>query len=58
MESPFDIYQVGLFKEEELKPEWISGELNQNSRIKKLKFSTFKGKSFSLFAKVEKCKFI
>ena len=56
-ENPFDYYQVGLFSDAELKPTWISGELDQESRTKKLEFSIFPGKSFSLYGKVEKCKF-
>lgn len=56
-EFPFQIYQVGSFPKVELKPQWISGELDQDSRLKKLKFPSYKGKTFSLFAKIEKCKF-
>lgn len=55
VEFPFDVYQVGLFSKKELKESWISGELDQNSRIKKLSFSALPGKQFSLFAKIEKC---
>ena len=56
VEFPFDIYQVALFSSRELKKKWISGDLEQDSRQKKLSFSAIKGKTFSLFGKVEKCK--
>lgn len=56
VEEPFDLYQVGLFPTSELKPKWISGDMDIESRQKKLRFSTHPGKFFSLFAKVEKCK--
>lgn len=57
VEHPFQIFQIGRFSKSELKPKWINGDLDQNSRIKKINFSTIKGKTFSLFAKVEKCKY-
>lgn len=56
VEHPFNLYQVGIFSSSELKKKWIEGDLNQESRLKKLKFSAFRGKTFSLFGKVEKCK--
>ena len=56
VEKPFDIFQLALFSETEMKSAWINGDLDQNSRKKKLTFSCFAGKTFSLFAKVEKCK--
>ena len=55
-EHPFDYYQVALFSDNELNPTWISGDLDQDSRMRKLKFSALPGKTFSLYAKVEKCK--
>lgn len=55
-ENPFKLYQVAMFHDSELKPSWISGELDQNSRQKKIMFSAIRGKTFSLFGKVEKCK--
>ena len=57
VEHPFQIYPVTGFPKNELKVEWIRGELDQNSRLKKLKFSQFRRKTFSLFAKIEKCKY-
>lgn len=56
VEKPFDIYQVARFRSSELKKKWISGELDLDSRKKRLSFSWMPGKSFSLYAKVEKCK--
>ena len=56
VEHPFDLYQIGTFSPLELKPEWINGDLEELSRMKKLTFTGLKGKSYSLFAKVEKCK--
>ena len=56
VEEPFDIYQVGLFSESELKSKWIKGDLDQNSRLKQLSFSAIPWKKLSLFAKIEKCK--
>ena len=58
VEHPFNMYQIAMFSKSELKPNWISGELDQNSRLKKIQFSAIKGKTFSLFAKVEKCMFL
>lgn len=58
VEQPFGIYQLALFSPSEMKPRWISGDLDGMSRRKKLKFSAIPGKTFSLFGKVEKCKFI
>lgn len=58
IELPFNLYQVALFSESELKLKWIDGDLDVNSRQKKLTFSNIPDKTFSLFAKVEKCKFI
>ena len=55
IEFPFNLYQVALFSKKELKKKWISGDLNQSSRVKKLSFSAIRGKTFSLFGKVEKC---
>lgn len=55
VEFPFDIFQIGSFPTSELKPNWISGELDELSRRKKIKFKSLPGRSFSLFAKVEKC---
>lgn len=57
-EFPFQLYQVGMFSDEDLKPDWISGDLDQKSRQKKFKFSCLPKKKFSLFAKAEKCKLI
>lgn len=57
VEHPFDLYQIGFFSTVELKPQWISGDLDELSRLKKLKFPSIPGKTFSLFAKVEKCKY-
>lgn len=56
VEYPFSYYQLGMFPKQEMKPVWISGDLDSDSRKKKLKFSYFPGKKFSLFGKVEKCK--
>ena len=56
VEEPFNIYQLALFSPDELQDGWISGDLDEMSRTKKLKFAAIKGKQFSLFAKVEKCK--
>lgn len=56
VEHPFELYQIGSFSTSELKPEWITGDLEDLSRLKKLTFSNLKGKTFSLFGKVEKCK--
>ena len=58
VEHPFDLYQVALFSSHELKSIWLSGDLDVESRKKKLTFSCFPGKTFSLFAKVEKCTYI
>lgn len=56
LEHPFALHQIGTFSHSELKDEWIKGDLDELSRLKKLTFGGFKGKTFSLFAKVEKCK--
>lgn len=56
-EFPFKLYQLAIFSNSELKPKWVSGELDNNSRKKPLSFSAVPGKTVSLFAKVEKCKF-
>ena len=58
VEDPFSLYQVALFRESELKPKWISGDLDVDSRQKKISFTTLPGKTFSLFAKVEKCEYL
>lgn len=58
VEHPFNLYQVALFSTDELKQAWIDGDLDQNSRLKKLSFTAIRGKKFSLFAKVEKCEFL
>ena len=55
VERPFTLYQVGMFSKKEMKPEWLSGDLDLKSRQKKMKFSSINGKSLSLYAKVEKC---
>lgn len=55
VEQPFDVYQIATFSNSDLRDEWISGELDENSRLKKLKFASIRGKTMSLFAKVEKC---
>lgn len=57
VEKPFDIYPIGLFPISEIKEAWISGDLEELSRLKKLQFRALKGKTFSLFGKVEKCRF-
>ena len=57
VEEPFNIYQVALFSTRDLKPNWLKGDLDSEGRQKKLKFRAFPGKSFSLFAKIEKCKY-
>lgn len=57
VECPFNLYQIALFSSAELKPLWINGDLDSKSRQKKMTFSPFPGKSFSLFGKVEKCRF-
>ena len=56
VEHPFQLFQVGQFSELEMKPKWIAGELDSNSKQKKIQFSALPGKTFSFFAKVEKCK--
>lgn len=56
VEFPFNLYQAAMFDESELKPQWLNGDLDQQSRMKKMKFTAIKGKTFSLFAKVERCK--
>ena len=58
VEEPFSLFQIAMFSKTELKPKWISGELNQASRQKKMKFSAVPGKTVSVFAKVEKCKYL
>ena len=59
VEHPFQYYQLGSFSEVEIKPTWISGELDVDSRKKTLKFSSIKGKKFfSLFGKIEKCEYV
>ena len=58
VEHPFSLYQVALFSSYELKEAWINGDLELKSRQKKITFSSLPGKTFSLFAKVEKCKFL
>lgn len=57
VEHPFDLYQVALFCPTELKTKWISGELDPQSRQRKISFSAIPKKTFSLFCKVEKCKY-
>ena len=57
VEHPFDYYQVGLFSDAELNPAWLTGDLDHESRTKKMSFSAYPGKTFSLYGKVEKCKF-
>ena len=56
-EEPFRIYQIGQFSTSELKPKWVNGDLDHDSRLKKLTFPSVPGKTVSLFAKVEKCKY-
>lgn len=56
VEFPFTLYQVAVFPQTELKPCWLTGDLDLASRMKKMSFSGIPGKTFSLFAKVEKCK--
>lgn len=58
VEKPFGLYQVAMFRDSELKPSWIAGDLDQKSRLKQMKLSALPGKTVSLFAKVEKCKLI
>ena len=58
VEEPFNIYQVAMFSPSELKPKWLSGDFEIDSRKKKISFSAIPGKTFSLFAKVEKCELI
>lgn len=57
MEHPFNLHQVALFSTKELRPKWISGELDLECRQKKIRFSAIPGKTLSLYAKVEKCEF-
>ena len=54
-EQPFQIFQIAGLRNDELNPEWIKGDLDECSRLKKLSFPSIGKKQFSLFAKVEKC---
>lgn len=56
VEEPFNLYQLALFPPSDIKRKWISGELDTDSRLKKLSLSAMPGKKFSLFCKVEKCR--
>lgn len=52
--SPFFHYKLDLFKDSDIKPEWVSKNLGVKSRISKLKnLSPFPGQVFSLFSKIE-----
>lgn len=51
---PFVIYKLSLFTEQDIKKEWITGNLGLKSRMLKLgNLSPFPGGVFSLFGKVE-----
>lgn len=56
LEKPFVLYPIENFSSSELKQQWIDGDLEEISRLKKLTFPSLKGKCCSLFCKVEKCK--
>lgn len=52
--DPFSHYSLNMFKDKDIKPEWISKNLGINSRISKLRnLSPFPGQVFSLFSKIE-----
>lgn len=54
LQSPFCDFELNMFKDSDIKPEWISKNLGVNSRISKLRnLSPFPGQVFSLFSKIE-----
>lgn len=54
LQSPFSHYELTMFKDSDIKPDWIKKSLGVTSRISKLKnLSPFPGQVFSLFAKIE-----
>ena len=53
-EAPFSFFDVSIFREKEMKTEWFSKNLGNNSRITQLRnLSPFPGGTFSLFGKIE-----
>lgn len=57
-EEPFQLFQLAQFSATEMKAKWIKGDLEPESRTKKLSFTPLPGKRFSLFGKVEKCELL
>lgn len=55
LKHPFQCYVLNMFLTSEIKTPWITGNLGEKSRVKKLtKFSKFPGKTLSLFGKIPK----
>lgn len=57
LKHPFQSYVLNMFLTTEIKPPWISGNLGEKSRVKKLtSLSKLPGKTMSLFGKIPKGK--